>query len=246
MLYNIRYGTGGKKPVFPWSGYLGRTARNLSDITAFINSKQPDIVGLIEVDAGSYRTGSATNQAETIAASMGHYHTYRSKYAERGLVNLLPVLSKQGNAFLASDAIRNEHFHYFEKGMKRVVMELELEHLTVFLVHLALSFRVRHHQLSDLYSLVRDTGKPYIVAGDFNSFWGEREIQLFLAATGLADANKDGLPSFPSWNPKRHLDFILHSPDIRITGFEMPRVIYSDHLPLVCDFEINGVEKDLS
>ena len=29
-------------------------------------------------------------------------------------------------------------------------------------------------------------GPVAIVAGDFNAFWGAREIQLFLAATGLA------------------------------------------------------------
>ncbi|MBA4388510.1 MAG: endonuclease, partial [Verrucomicrobia bacterium] len=130
------------------------------------------------------------------------------------------------------------HFHYFDKGVKRLIIELELANLTVFLVHLALSFKARQHQLSDLYSLVKGTRQPHIVAGDFNASWGDREIRLFLAATGLAKAGPASTPTYPSWKPKRELDFILHSPEIKVTGFMIPQVTFSDHLPLVCDFEI--------
>jgi endonuclease/exonuclease/phosphatase family metal-dependent hydrolase len=86
--------------------------------------------------------------------------------------------------------------------------------------------------------MVKDAGKPLIVAGDFNARWGDSEIKLFLAATGLQSADPSGRPSYPSWSPRRHLDFILHSPHIKITNFEIPKVTFSDHLPLVCDFEI--------
>lgn len=237
VLYNIRYGTGGKRFLFPWSGYLRRTTANLKEITQFLKSLEPDIVGLIEVDAGSYRS-ERLSQARTMGDALGHFHTYMNKYAESHPVRLLPIMGKQGNAFLTRDSINNAQFHYFQHGVKRLVIELELENLTIFLVHLALGFRVRHNQLSDLYSLVKDTPKPHLVAGDFNSRWGDSEIRLFMAATGLTNADTTGMPSFPSWMPKRQLDFVLHSPEIRVRGFSMPRVTFSDHLPLVCDFEI--------
>lgn len=209
----------------------------MSEIISFLRNLDPDIMGLVEVDAGSYRSDSV-NQAELIADELGHYHTYRSKYATSSKFGLVPIINKQGNAFVTRNTITNETFHYFEKGMKRLIIELELDNMVIFLVHLALSFRVRHHQLSDLYDLVKGTEKPHIVAGDFNALWGDREVNLFLAATGLANANARNLASFPSWAPKRQLDFVLHSPCIRTTGFHMPLVTYSDHLPLVYDFEI--------
>ncbi|HMP74192.1 MAG TPA: endonuclease/exonuclease/phosphatase family protein [Kiritimatiellia bacterium] len=238
LLYNIRYATAARKPRFPWSGYFGRTEDHLGEITRFIKSLQPDIVGLVEVDGGSYRA-SKKNQAETIAEALGHYHTYRSKYSETArMANFLPVLNKQGNAFLARDTVRGERFHYFQKGMKRLVIELELDRFVIYLVHLSLGFRVRHHQLRDLYDLVRNTEKPVIVAGDFNALWGETEVDLFLAASGLRNVNTEKLPSFPSWAPKRHLDFILCSPEIELKNFWMPRVTLSDHLPLVIDFDV--------
>ena len=237
LLYNIRYGTGGKRFMFPWSGYLGPTQSNMQDLIEFVVALHPDLVGLLEVDAGSYRSGR-NNQAEQIAAALGHYHTYRSKYNVQMLSRWIPLLNKQGNAFVASDEFTKPRFHYFEKGMKRLVIELELENVTVFLVHLALNFRVRHHQLGDLYTLVNETKRPHIVAGDFNALWGDQEIRLFLAATGLERAGPTGLSTFPSWAPRRQLDFILHSSDIRVDRLWAPRVLYSDHLPLVCDFDV--------
>jgi len=238
LLYNIRYGTGGRRRL-PWGGYFGRTSSNLSSISTFLAAQSADVMGLIEVDAGSYRT-QRMNQAETLATSLGHYHTYMSKYAQSSLLNFLPMTNKQGNAFLTRDSVRNTVFHYFDKGVKRLVIELEMENLVVFLVHLSLSFRVRHRQLGDLYNLVNGTGKPHIVAGDFNALWGDREMGLFLAATRLTNANVAGVPTFPSWSPRRQLDFVLYSPGIRMTGFEMPRVALSDHLPLVMDFDFES------
>ena len=86
--------------------------------------------------------------------------------------------------------------------------------------------------------MVKDVNKPVIVAGDFNVFRGTRELQLFLAASGLKSANSHGQPSHPSRAPHRQLDYIFHSPEIQITDFEIPPVKFSDHTPLVCDFDI--------
>jgi endonuclease/exonuclease/phosphatase (EEP) superfamily protein YafD len=74
------------------------------------------------------------------------------------------------------------------------------------------------------------------VAGDFNAFWGDRELDLFMGATGLVNANGKGLATFPSHAPRRQLDFILHSPEIRVTDFRVPPVRLSDHMPLICEF----------
>jgi len=246
LLYNVRYCSGhGGQFHFPWSGYLRRSDRHLNLITDFIKTMAPDIVGLLEVDAGSYRS-RRRNQAALIAETLGHYHVYHSKYPARSLARRLPVMGKQVNAFLCRDPIHDRRFHFFKKGVKRLVIELELKNLVIFLVHLSLGYRTRHDQLNDLYTLVQTTKKPCIVAGDFNAFAGDREIKLFLAATGLASASAQPRPSFPSWNPRRQLDFILHNSAIQITDFFMPQVTFSDHLPLVCDFEIQSAKADKS
>jgi len=227
----------------PYSGYLKNTNGNFKNIIDFIVSVNPDIMGLVEVDAGSFRS-SKNNQAESIAWELQHNHIYQSKYSSTSVAQKVPVLNKQGNAMLTNREILSKKFHYFREGVKRLVIEIELNECTVFLVHLSIKFRHRHYQLQDLHKMVADTDKPVIVAGDFNVLWGDRELNLFLAATGLQNANLKGLPSHPSRAPRRQLDYIFHSPDIQITSFQIPQVKFSDHNPLVCEFEIIADEPE--
>ena len=164
---------------------------------------------------------------------------YQCKYGTGSLNQRLPILRKQGNAFLAAPRVHGERFHYFDKGIKRLIIELELEDCAIFLVHLSLKFRHRHNQLQHLHDLVMASRKPVIVAGDFNTFWGEHEIYLFMKACRLHSANTDSLPSYPSRSPRKELDFVLYGDGVRVTRFAIPSVRFSDHLPLVCDFEID-------
>ena len=90
--------------------------------------------------------------------------------------------------------------------------------------------------------MIKAADRPVIVAGDFNAFWGCKELQLFLAASNLRTANGMGEPSYPSRSPTQQLDFIFHSPEIRTTGFEIPTVRLSDHAPLIWDFEVETAE----
>jgi endonuclease/exonuclease/phosphatase family metal-dependent hydrolase len=245
LLYNIRYATGTGAafhlPV-PGAGYLRSNARVLEGITHFIKSHDPDIVGLVEVDTGSIRS-RRVNQAEAIADSLGHYSIYQCKYGTSSFNNLVPIVNKQANAFLAAPRVRGERFHYFDTGIKKLIIELELDELCVFLVHLSLKFRHRHAQLRHLFDLVKGSSKPVIVAGDFNTFWGDNEILLFMEASGLKSANRERLPSYPARRPRMELDFILHTRGIEIDAFSIPAVTFSDHRPLVCDFRVTGEQR---
>jgi endonuclease/exonuclease/phosphatase family metal-dependent hydrolase len=240
LLYNIRYAVGGGARMhmpLPGAGYVLGNKTVLPDITRFIKSVDPDIVGLIEVDTGSIRSRNV-NQAEKIAADLGMNTSYETKYGENSLNKMLPIVRKQGNAFMAAARVHGETFHYFDTGIKRLIIELEMENFAVFLVHLSLKYRHRHLQLRHLHDLILETEKPVIVAGDFNTFWGEDEIYLFMRAAGLRSANTNSIPSYPSRSPRKELDFILYQDGIEVTDFDVPLVRYSDHLPLVCDFEI--------
>lgn len=240
LLYNVRYGAGvGARfhlPI-PYAGYLKRTTCNLECIVSFIETVKPDIIGLIEIDSGSFRSENVC-QADAIARRLGFTHVVETKYGTNRVARRVPVLNKQGNAILTNQEILSHRFHYFEEGFKRLVIEVQLPEVTVFLVHLSLTFIQRQHQLQSLYELVRQASGPVIVAGDFNVLWGDRELDLFLAASGLISANDQGQPSHPSRSPKRQLDFILYSPELEVSNFNIPMVRFSDHVPLVCDFAL--------
>ena len=240
LLYNIRYAVGGGASMhmpLPGAGYVLGNQTVLPELTRFIKSVDPDVVGLIEVDTGSIRSRKV-NQAEKIAADLNMNTSYETKYGERSLNQILPIVRKQGNAFMAAPRVHGERFHYFDTGIKRLIIELEMDDYAVFLVHLSLKYRHRHLQLRKLYDLIMATSKPVVVAGDFNTFWGENEIYLFMKAAGLTSANVHSAPTYPSRAPRKELDFILYQDGINVTGFEIPDVRLSDHLPLVCDFEL--------
>ncbi len=240
LLYNIRYAVGGGASMhvpIPGAGYVLGNQAVLPEITQFIKSVDPDVVGLIEVDTGSIRSRNV-NQAESIAANLGMNTSYETKYGERSINQMLPIVRKQGNAFMAAPRVHGERFHYFDTGIKRLIIELEMDDFAIFLVHLSLKYRHRHLQLRRLFDLIEETEKPVIVAGDFNTFWGENEIYLFMKAAGLTSANVDSIPTYPSRAPRKELDFILYQDGISVTNFEVPDVRHSDHLPLVCDFEL--------
>ena len=240
LLYNIRYAVGGGASMhmpLPGAGYVLGNQNVLPEITKFIKSHDPDIVGLIEVDTGSIRS-RMVNQAEKIAADLSMNTSYETKYGEKSINQILPIVRKQGNAFMAAARVHGETFHYFDTGIKRLIIELEMKEFAVFLVHLSLKYRHRHLQLRRLYDLIEATEKPVIVAGDFNTFWGENEIYLFMKAAGLQSANTESLNTYPSRAPRKELDFILYQKGIEVTHFEVPEVRLSDHLPLICDFDV--------
>lgn len=238
VLYNIRYATG-HSLRWPWSGYLAHSDEHLRVIARFLRDLSPDILGLVEVDSGSYRTRYA-NQIEFISRELGFEYIWRTKYGEEGWWQRVPVLNRQANAILTRMPTVRERFHYFDRGQKRLVIEAQLPEISVFLVHLALSFRTRQSQLADLYDLVRSSDRPCVVAGDFNSFFGNREVRLFIGATGLKSANPRHVPTYPSWRPTLELDYVLYSSQLRVKSFAVPLVPFSDHLPIVCDFELHN------
>lgn len=238
LLYNIRYGTGHKNGYhlpLPFAGFFRKSTVNFQRIMNFIGSVNPDIVGLVEVDTGSYRTGHFC-QAQLIAETLGYNMVVEPKYKDNSLARRVPVLKQQGNAILTKQSVEHHHFHYFEEGMKRLVIQTNLRSVALFIVHLSLKYRHRQNQLEQLHDLIKETDKEVIIAGDFNTFWGSRELSLFLSATDLHNANLGNAPSHPSHAPKRQIDFILHSSGIRIDNFYIPDVRLSDHSPLICDF----------
>lgn len=236
LSYNIQYATGALKRL-GWLGFMAKSTRHFPTIQRFLKCVDADFVGLVEVDAGSYRSGKK-NQAEVLAQQLGYKAVFRNKYAEDGIGGYLPILKKQVNAVLSRPPVLRQTFHELTYGFKRLVIEVETPEVTLFVAHLALGPRARRRQLFDLHDILMARKKPCILAGDFNFLSGVWESRLFLKASGLISANTIGQATFPSWAPLRELDFVCYSEGLRLTRFRTPQICLSDHLPVVCDFEL--------
>lgn len=236
LLHNIQYGTG-RLQRFSWLTTLHRTTNHMRKILRFVKAVNPDIVALVEVDSGSYRSRQV-NQAGYLAKKLNYHLAHRIKYPETSVGRRIPVLNKQSNAVLSKQEICKQRFYDFKSGFKSLVIEVELPELTLFVVHLSLGMQTRHRQLEELHRLFENCKKPKILAGDFNTLSGEWEIGTFLKAAGLQSCNLQHVATFPAWAPHRELDFICHDDRIIPKRFRIPKISISDHRPLIFDFEI--------
>jgi endonuclease/exonuclease/phosphatase family metal-dependent hydrolase len=181
LIYNIAYGMGApdslSDSILNIAKYFRRKpARyNLDKISRFINTAKADIVGLIEVDTGSLRT-SNINQADRISSYLSHYSHSSTKYGDSFTGRIVPILRKQGNAILTRQKNSSGIYHYFPGGFKKLIIELDMGDFRFFLLHLSLSRRVRKMQLKHIANLLSTARCPVIIAGDFNTFKGTREI----------------------------------------------------------------------
>lgn len=246
VLYNIRYGTGTGWDFhlpLPFSGLLRRTETSLRRLSTFIDGMKPDIVGLVEVDGGSYRHGGQS-QARCLAENLELDHFFSCKYGRDSIFRKIPVLSSQGNAILSRvPAIRTEKVDLV-RGMKKTLLKAEFDDFVFLLVHLPLGQGARQAQLETLARMIKEFRKPVLMGGDFNLLYGSGELGWFLSETGLSDADPLARKTYPSRLPRFRLDFLLTGPGVRIRRFDVPEVRFSDHLPLVCDFDVTQRERE--
>jgi len=239
LVYNIAYGTGtagGIGTILTAHRYLRTKMSFLNEIIRFIDRSKADVVGLVEIDMGSFRTGFL-DQTSLVASKLKHYTHCGVKYGQDSIGRSIPILRKQANAFFARQEAAQASAYYFPTGFKKLILELNIGGIRFFLVHLALKQKIREQQLSYLMKIAAINPGPVVIAGDFNTFAGTVEIEKIMETLNLYDPNTEQLPTFPSTNPKFRLDYILCSKSIRPVAFRVPEIECSDHLPLIFDFE---------
>lgn len=248
ILYNIEYCEGVTKNKYQYLDFYHffRSRKQLDDeMIEFLKGFNPDILALIEIDGGGRRS-SKRNEPSYFSFKLGlDFFVQTIKYSFKGMFRRLPVLRYQENALLSKYPISDVRYHFLTKGTKKVVIEttIELEKkVTLFVVHLALFKKTRLKQLKELADLVNSKKGPVILMGDFNTF-KEEELDILLTKTSLVDAysstpNHKIKYTEPSWKPKYRLDNILVTPDIKIVNYEILEAHFSDHLPVLLDFEL--------
>ena len=239
-MYNIAYGTGspGGESLRLVSGYryLKTPEVFFAKIVHFLRHVRPDIVALVETDLGSRRTGGK-NQVEKLACHLQLDFLASAKYGTHSLLRRIPYMAYQANALLSNVPITEPSCRYLPIGVKKLVLSGEISGISVFVIHLSLQRKTRASQLQAIAEVL-PKNKPTIVCGDFNTFAGTDELLEFYQKTGLRNANRGENPTYPSWSPRSCLDHVLCSEHIQVYHFEIPHVEYSDHLPIIIDFNV--------
>ena len=108
----------------------------------------------------------------------------------------------------------------------------------IVVLHLALEAAERLGHLDRVLDTLALEAAPRVVVGDLNEQPGGPTWHR-LTASGLSDAADLPLPTFTAVRPRRRLDAVLISPDLRVDGVRVPddpaARRASDHLPIVVD-----------
>lgn len=216
-------------------------------IVEHLKKLNPDILALVEVDTGSFR--AKKDEVVYFEKQLGmKSFVEKVKYPIHGWLKFfhhVPILDKQANAIIAKKKLSKVKYHVFHEGTKRLIIEATIhvpKKVTLLLAHLALGGETRAQQIKELIKIVNKIKNPVILMGDFNTFHGEEEIASLLEKTHLhhqfeMDKTSQTLTE-PTFHPSKRLDYVLTSKQVKVKNYQVLNFHFSDHLPLMVDFEV--------
>lgn len=232
LSYNIQVGIRSIRPhhyvTNSWKHLLPHACRfrNLDRMAKVIG--EYDIVGLQEVDAGSLRTGNI-NLAEYLArmANLPFWHHQCNRNLAR--------VARHSNGLLSRfrpSAIDEHRLPGLLPGRGGLVARFGHgdDALVVIMLHLALGSRTRLNQL-DYIGRIVNAHRHVVLMGDLNCQTGSREMDYLFRHTHLREPLEE-LHTFPSWQPQRHIDHILVTPELEVEQCQVINEAHSDHLPI--------------
>ncbi len=252
LTLNIAHGRG----LSPYQGLHSAEAieRNLQRIVRLLQSEQPEIVALQEVDADSH-WNRRIHLLDYLAREAGYPHSHLGIHNRReGRLHLA-----YGNGLLARYPLENPDTRPFgqapigEKGFLYCEIGLPGGHLPV--VNLHLDFRSRKRRIEQIERLIdyleerhrEKGGEIYfspLICGDFNSRAtvqrdAVRHLVDYLRGHCAYHLLPDGGRTFPSILPTHGLDFIFVPPSYRVYQCRVLKSYVSDHRPVLVDLEIS-------
>ncbi len=217
LCYNVQACCGGN--------YLRASPKISGKIAIKISEVNPDIIGLEEVDIGSFRS---QNQIKYLAEKLNYNYISACKY---GWAASLPALKYQHLAILSRYKILETKQHKFSVGFKRLALEAVMqagkEKISVIVTHLSLGKRSRAKQIKELLDIISKIRNKVILLGDFN--------QENLKLPNLISCCT--AKTYPSSKPKKQWDYIFISRGKIKSASALPWQL-SDHLPIYAELEI--------
>jgi endonuclease/exonuclease/phosphatase family metal-dependent hydrolase len=237
VLYNLQYGGGSDGSL----SYLVPTTRkqrlrNLEAIIEAVGSLRPDVMGMIEADAGSWRI-AGIDMAQEVSKALDLPHLDADcKYPAP--VDRVPLVSYNVAAIASNRPLLDPRTVELSVGFKRRVLRATTGGVTFIVAHLSLLGRSRRHQVADLARYSVEVEGPLVVMGDLNALPDSPELEVLVTKAGLSRVPLGA--TFPSWRPTKGLDHFFVSEEVRVTEAFVPDIRLSDHRPIVMDMELAG------
>jgi len=220
MTYNIRHGQGMDDKIS-----LERVAMNIVTAGA-------DLCGIQEVDRYMPRSGLA-DQARRLAKLCGMHYVFASNLK-------LPFFATYGTAILSRWPIIYSHNYSLPgtgepRGLLKTLILHRHQEINFFTTHLGLKEEERAEQAHLIKNIISECDKPVIFTGDLNDVTdgGVAEVLLTENMKNCLPAGANQLPTFPSANPQKQIDFIFFDGPWVVDNVWTVNSKASDHLPMV-------------
>jgi endonuclease/exonuclease/phosphatase family metal-dependent hydrolase len=155
-------------------------------------------------------------------------------------VHKLFRLANQGNGLLTKYEVleaRNIKLESYGENRYLGIAKLKVHDtaINIFTTQLALGKLSRMRELRHIVKIINETPGLIIFTGDLNTH-NEKELDI-VKETRLKRIETP--QTFPSWAPKKRLDYIFYSPELEIVNsYVLEEMKISDHLPIVAEFRI--------
>ena len=226
LAYNIHHAEGMDEVV------------DVERVAALIESLDPDLVALQEIDSVTARTG-AVDQAAELGRLTGLAHIFGSFMPYDGGSYGMAVLSRW--PIEGSRNLRLPDGDEPRTALSATVVSPRTGQRVRFVgIHFYRSEDERLAQAVRLEAYLESDTIPTILAGDFNSTPGSNVMDLLQKSWAVVDKGDDRL-TYSSFDPVREIDFVLFRPQDRfavLNQWLVDEPVASDHRPVFVEFEI--------
>ena len=230
--------------VLTYNIYHGQDANggsNLDAVAGIINSLEPDLVALQEVDNKTARAKGLDLTAELSRRTgmhgvFGKAMDYDGGGYGEAVLSRYPVIETKNNPLPHSD-----------KAEPRAALEVHIElpgGVKIAFVGTHLDHQRdqgnRMMQAKRIMELYENYNLPIVLAGDLNAAPGSDPINLLSRQWSYA-AQDDPEPTIPSVKPARKIDYIMYKPKGRWKIVEVRVIdekVASDHCPVFAVLEL--------
>jgi endonuclease/exonuclease/phosphatase family metal-dependent hydrolase len=221
LTYNIKHGLGN-------DGKL-----DLERAAAVINSLQPDMVALQEVDNRAERTGGA-DQAQRLGeltgmhAVFGDFMEYQGGHYGMAILSRYPIVESENHRLPDGDEPRTAL-------AARVRVDDTGREIVFVGIHLYRTAEERLCQAKRVVDAMAGESVPVILAGDFNSTPESEVMSLIRGGWVIPDKGENHL-TFSSDDPRSEIDFIAYRPGEIFEVLEhrvIDEPVVSDHRPVL-------------
>ena len=225
-----------------------RAQANLVEAAALLERERIDVAAVQEVDAPSLWSGRFDHVA-LLSTSGGYPHHFHGLHVTSGdsagqfqygtaILSKTGLLDPESLVFAASPFGKSNWIG--RKGL--VVAEVEFMGRSIVIVSLHLDTFKRGTRLDnaeELIRFVRRRAAPLIVMGDFNCAWSEDSaLKRIVEGLSLRAHQPDSVETFqtyPAKKPKKRIDWILISPELRFIDYRTCGDVVSDHRAVIAD-----------